>query len=274
MRVAIIGGYGSMGRWFAEFFLKHGDQVVISGRNYNKAMALRRKIGVEVAKTNAEAARSADLVIISVMPGRFEPVVKEIAPQLTGEQRVIDIASVKEEPVRIMHKHLKGITVLGTHPMFGPSAEPEGQNFVLTPTNPKEKRFAGEFGKFLKSNGFNVAVIGPKKHDDMVGFMLSLTHFVGFVTADTWKELNIGKFTGLSSTSFRFLKSFVDSIMGSSPELYSYLQMNVASASGAEEVFIKQARVWAGLAKRRKRDEIIRRMRKLNKYLKELDSYI
>jgi hypothetical protein len=41
------------------------------------------------------------------MADNFEEVVKEIAPHIEKEQKVIDITSVKEEPVRIMHKYLK-----------------------------------------------------------------------------------------------------------------------------------------------------------------------
>jgi len=33
VKVAIIGGSGGMGRWFASFLLKDGKEVVITGRN-------------------------------------------------------------------------------------------------------------------------------------------------------------------------------------------------------------------------------------------------
>lgn len=271
MRIAIIGGYGQMGRWFSEFFIRKGHQVVISGRDMKKCMALRREIGVEVATSNADAVRNADLVVIAVMMDSFEKVVRQISPYLTRDQKVIDITSVKEEPVRIMHKYIKGATVLGTHPMFGPSASPEGQNFILTPTNGKERRFAGELRKFLKSGGFSVSFVTPKKHDRMIGVVLSLTHFVGLVTADSWRALEVDRNTHLSSTSFRFLKDFVNSVVDSSPELYSYLQMNLPEVPRAEAVFVKKSRMWADMAKNKKKKEFIRSMTALKKYLDRMD---
>lgn len=271
MRVAIIGGYGQMGRWFSEFYMKKGDKVVISGRDMKKCMRVKKELGVDVAKTNAEAVRNADMVIISVMVDDFEKVVKQIAPYVKKGQKVIDITSVKEEPVRIMHKYLKNADVLGTHPMFGPGAKAKGQNFILTPTNQKERRFAKRFGGFLRASGFNVVKTSPKRHDRSVGVVLSLTHFVGFVTGDTWKELEADKLIGLSSTSFKFLKQFVKSIVDSSPELYSYLQMNVPSVPYAESAFMRRSKIWADMARKGKRKEFMSRMKELKRYINSLE---
>ena len=38
MKVAIIGGSGKMGRWFANFLLKEGTEVILSARNKSKRM--------------------------------------------------------------------------------------------------------------------------------------------------------------------------------------------------------------------------------------------
>ncbi len=271
MRVAIIGGYGQMGRWFSEFFLKKGDKVVISGRDMKRSKKAHKELGVDVAKTNADAVKNADLVVISVMADAFEDVVKEIAPYIKKDQKVIDITSVKEVPVRIMHRYLKNASVLGTHPMFGPKAKAVGQNFILTPTNAKERKFARQFGSFLKSSGFNVVHTTPKKHDESIGIVLSLTHFVGFVTADTWKELNVRKFNGMSSTSFKLLRQFVKSIVDSSPELYSYLQTNVSSVPYAEGAFTRRSRMWADMARNKKRKEFMKKMIELRLFIDSIE---
>ena len=66
MKIAIIGGYGKMGRWFAEFLLKDGKEVVISGRNEAKLLEVKQQLGVEATSDNREAVKNADVVIISV----------------------------------------------------------------------------------------------------------------------------------------------------------------------------------------------------------------
>ena len=44
MRVAIIGGSGKMGRWFANFLLKDGKEVVITGRNEGKLLEAQQEL--------------------------------------------------------------------------------------------------------------------------------------------------------------------------------------------------------------------------------------
>ncbi len=270
MRIAIIGGSGEMGEWFARFLKKKGHDVVISGKHYGKVLKKARNLGVKAARNNIEALDGADLVIISVLMSSFKDVVIEIAPFLKKDQAVIDVTSVKELPVRIMHKYLRKSTVLGTHPMFGPSAEAKGQNFILTPTTNAERRFAKNFALLLKGYGFRVHMLSPRKHDEMIGAILSLTHFVGLVTADTWKELRIERYINTSSTSFRFLLQFAKSVVDSSPELYSYLQMDVPNARAVEKKFVSNAEAWSQMVVKQQRSSFKKKMRFLSDYLNRL----
>ncbi len=271
-RIAIIGGYGQMGEWFSGFFKGEGYEVVISGRDYRRTAAMSRKLGVKAAKSNPEAVRGADIVMISVLPYSFEHVLREIAPHIRKGQKVIDVTSVKVLPVRLMHKYIKNALVLGTHPMFGPSADRRGQNFILTPTNPKERRYANELGKFLRKRGFNISIMSPQEHDSMIGAVLSLTHFIGLVTADSWRKMGVEKHMRTSSTSFRFLSDFVRSVVDSNPDLYSYLQMDVRDASKAERLFISTAEYWTAMIAKRRRRDFSRRMKALSRYVGDIQS--
>lgn len=269
-RVAIIGGSGLMGQWFSKFFASQGCIVTITGRRYAKCLKIAKRLKVKAEKSNTDAVKGADLVIISVMMRNFESTIKGISKDLVPGQIVVDITSVKVAPVNVMHRYLKGVLVLGTHPMFGPSASAKGQNFILTPTNAKEKSFAKEFSRYLHSMGVNPVVMAPGKHDQMISAMLSLTHFVGFVTGDTWRELRIHKFMKTTSTSFRFLKSFVQSIVDSSPELYSYLQVGVPNAYTIEKLFVKKSKEWSQLTRSKNEKKLERRMSALAKYVSKL----
>ena len=66
MRIAIIGGSGNMGRWFARFALKEGHQVTITGRNRAKLREAGKQLGVEATTDNIEAVKSSRVVLISV----------------------------------------------------------------------------------------------------------------------------------------------------------------------------------------------------------------
>jgi len=136
VRIAIVGGSGKMGQWFARLLLKEGKQVVISGRSQKKLLEAKlleakRQLGVDVA-SNVEAVGGADVVMLSVPIESFEEVVEQISPHVSAGQAVIDISSTKVFPVATMHKHLKTGVTLGVHPLFGPGAgSMVNQNFVL-----------------------------------------------------------------------------------------------------------------------------------------------
>lgn len=65
MRVAVVGGTGPFGRALAGRLREAGYEVVIGSRDADRAAAVGGEIGVEGA-TNAEAVRTADLVVLAV----------------------------------------------------------------------------------------------------------------------------------------------------------------------------------------------------------------
>ena len=112
MKIAIIGGAGKMGQWFAARLSQDGAQVVITGRNPEKLQAAGKKLGVPVV-SNTEAVKQADAVILSVPLDAFEAVVKGIAPYARAGQLFFDVTSLKTTPVEIMHRYLDKSTVFG-----------------------------------------------------------------------------------------------------------------------------------------------------------------
>ncbi|MFH1651415.1 MAG: prephenate dehydrogenase/arogenate dehydrogenase family protein, partial [Chloroflexota bacterium] len=185
MKVAIIGGSGKMGRWFARQLKQDGYEVVISGRDPQKLHAAGSELGVATAD-NVSAARQADVILLSVAIDSLTDVVRELGPHITPEQAVIDVTSVKEMPVTAMHQHLRTAKILGTHPLFGPGAKGlSGQNFALTPTGEAEKVLAAKVTQYLREKGAQVTVMTPREHDAMMTVILGLAHFIAIVSADT-----------------------------------------------------------------------------------------
>ena len=147
MRIAIIGA-GKMGVWFAKFFLKEGYSVVVASRNKEKLSKLKRELAVETADF-VGAVKNADRVLICVSISAFEDVVKKISPAIRKGQVVMDICSIKDFPVKVMHKYIKRGLILGTHPVFGPgSTSVENKAFILTPISSQEEEFAESFKKW------------------------------------------------------------------------------------------------------------------------------
>jgi len=258
VKVAIIGGSGRMGRWFANLLLKDGKEVVITGRNESKLLDAKQELGVEVA-TNTEAAKQADVILISVQP------------YINPKQVVIDITSVKVFPVEIMHKHIKTGLTLGTHPVFGPGARSIAkQNFVLTPTNEEERALAQRVREYLLVRGARVTLMTPQEHDEMMAVILGLSHFIAIVSADALLSLGgLKQRDTISGTTYKLLLTLVESVISEDPGFYASLQMSLPNMTKIEEVFQGSSKTWAELVKNKDRRQFVHRMNILRDKLKK-----
>jgi len=272
VKVAIIGGAGKMGRWFANFLLKDGKEVIITGRNEKKLLEVRRQLGVEVA-TNVEAVKDADLVLLSVPIDTFEEIVEQIHPYIQPKQVVIDITSIKEFPVETMHRYIKTGVTLGTHPMFGPGATGiANRSFVLTPTNEDEETLAQKVRGYLEAKGARVTLMTPRQHDEMMAIILGLSHFVGIVSADTL--LNFDKLKlmrAISGSTYKVLLTLAESVISQDPEFCASLQMSLPNMTEIKEVFERSVDTWAGLIANKDRQKFVQKMNELRNKLEEGD---
>ena len=270
MKVAIIGGSGKMGRWFARHLLAEGDEVVISGRTESKVMEARRELGVDTA-SSVEAVKDADVILLSVPIETFEDIVAELAPHIQPEQVVVDVTSVKVMPVAAMHRHLKTRLVLGTHPLFGPGAKGiTGQNFVLTPTNNEERTLAEKVRDYLETRGARVSLMTPEEHDDKMAVILGLSHFIAVVAADTLISSNkVAQPTALGGITYKVLLTLVESVISENPELYASIQMNLPGVAEIEALFQEKAAEWAEMVRKKDRGAFIRQMKTLKSRLEK-----
>jgi prephenate dehydrogenase len=272
VKIAIIGGSGKMGRLLADFLLKDGREVVITGRNEEKLLAARQQLGIEGTTDNAKAVRGADYILLSVPIEDFEGVVKQVGPHIQSGQVVIDITSTKAFPVDIMHRHIKTGLVLGAHPLFGPGAKGiANQNFVLTPTGDEETALAQKIKNYLEARGARVTLMNPQEHDEMMSLVLGLSHFIAIVSADTL--LSSGKLQPMEiagSTTYKVLLILLESVLSEDPELYASIQMSLPKVTEFEKLFQSRAREWTELVGSKDRQEFVRRMKDLKDKLEKV----
>ncbi len=270
MKIAIIGGSGKMGRWFANFLLKDGKEVIITGRNQKKLLEAKQQLGVEVA-SNMEAVKSADAVLLSVPIDNFEEVVKQISAYTHSGQAIIDITSIKVFPVATMHKHIKTGVVLGIHPMFGPGAKSiANQNFVLTPTNDEETALAQKINKYLATRGARATMMAPNEHDEMMAVILGLSHFIAIASADTLVNFDKLKQMGaIGGSTFKVLLTLAGSVVSEDPEFYASLQMSLPNMTEIEHLFQRSSKAWADLVKAKDRQGFVKRMNILKNRLEK-----
>ncbi len=262
MQVAIIGGSGKMGNWFARFFLNEGKEVLLVGRSNQKLEKIKRKLNVSVT-TNMEDARHADLILISVPVDNFEETVRNLSLHTHSDQTILDITSVKTLPVEAMHKHIIKGRILGTHPVFGPGARSlVNQNFVLTPTNDQERELAKKIKSYLETKGARVRLMTPLEHDDMMAVILGLAHFIAIASADSLANLKqMTEMESVGGITYKVLLTLVESVISEDPELYASLQMNLPNLSHYQKIFLRSCQNWAELVKQRDKNQFINHMK-------------
>ncbi|MCK5577864.1 MAG: prephenate dehydrogenase [Dehalococcoidales bacterium] len=272
MKIAIIGGTGKMGRWFAHFLAAEGEGVTLIGRNREKLEAAGRELGV-ASSTNLAEVEAADVILLSVPVDTFEEVVNKLGTHTHSGQTILDVTSVKERPVALMQRYIKQGKVLGTHPVFGPGARSlANQNVVLTPTNQAENILAEKVKSYLEARRARVRLMSPLEHDDMMAVILGLAHYIAIVSADSLLGFEkLAELEAIGGITYKVLLTLVESVLTEDPELYTSLQMNLPRLPEMQERFQQSAGSWAGLVKDGNRSEFIRRMKLLRSKL-EVDN--
>jgi prephenate dehydrogenase len=171
--------------------------------------------------------------------------------------------------MEVMHQHLAGCLILGTHPVFGPGAGGlKGHNVVLTPTNDSEKALAERAKSFLKQRGARVELMTPAEHDRRMAVVLGLAHYIAIVSGDTLLGLdNLADMELASGVTFRVLMTLVASVLSEDPSLYASIQANLPELPSIEAEFIAKASQWAELVKQKDSAGFIRRMTGLRRKL-------
>ncbi len=271
MKTAILGA-GKMGVWFAKFCKENGEKVVLADRKADKLSKLGSELGVETTADFIEAVKSAELIIICVSISSFEEVVKKIAPYTRDTQVVMDICSVKEYPVKVMHENIKHGLTLGTHPLFGPgSSGVKDKAYILTPTNPEEEKYAEKFKGWLEKVEAHVFIMSPKKHDELISVVLGLPHFLGLAAAETLVERkDFSETKEIAGTTYRMLFTLAEVTALETPDLYANLQTKLSDFA-IEDLFMAKAQEWLDLVKSKDADAIMKRMERLKDKLKEAD---
>lgn len=90
-RIAVIGGTGPQGKGLAYRFAKHGHAVVLGSRSVERAAAAAAEIrerdpaGEVSGAGNADAAASAEVVLLAVPYDGHDELVADLAPALEGK---------------------------------------------------------------------------------------------------------------------------------------------------------------------------------------------
>jgi len=205
--IGIIGGTGGMGRWFAELLQKEGYTVHVWGRK--SPMSIKDLVDL------------CNVIVISVPISATAEMIKKVGPLMSPDKLLMDLTSLKKEPVELMLVHSQA-DVVGCHPLFGPLLEDvRGQNIVLCPA--RGKKWPIWLKAIMNKNGLIVTEITPEEHDEKMAIVQVLNHLntitLGLVLAETGIDfLEINKF---STPIFHKKIEIIKKVFTENPGLYT-----------------------------------------------------
>ena len=213
-KVAIIGGNGGMGQVMARLFSEAGNEIIIAD--------------LDNSTDNTEAAAQADVIIIAVPIENTIDVINEVGPHCKAGSLLMDVTSTKSEPVRAMCDASNDTSVIGTHPLFGPSVHSlQGQRIAIVRSR-DEHNWDEWLTTILHGRGFSILHTTAKEHDEAMGVVQVLTHQATEVLGRTVQKLGVDITATLEFTSPIYL---IDLLMAArhfaqSSELYASIQMH------------------------------------------------
>jgi len=208
--ICLLGGDGRMGRMFRRLFEADGYTVTVGDRAPPAA--------------HEALIRAADVVILTVPIRETVPLARAIAAYLKPRQLLSDFTSIKAEPVAAMLE--TPAQVIGCHPIFGPMADPTGQNVVLCPARPGP--WLPWYRAFFERHGMQVAEMSPAEHDQAMAFIQGLTHFINITFAKTLAsaDTNLEHLLQVCSPVYRIFFAMLCRILSGDEKLYGQIQMS------------------------------------------------
>ncbi len=205
--VLLIGGLGSMGQYFHQWFADAGYQVRI----------LDRQDWPNVDRL----CQDVELAIISVPIEITASVAKRIGPHLPGGCVLADITSIKEIPLNAMLKAHQG-PVIGLHPLFGPTTSTlDKQIVVVTPGRDLNgcQWLIDQFSAW----GSIILQVDAGEHDKIMSIVQTVRHFATFAFGQflRHKHIDLPRTLEFSSPIYRLELGMVGRLFAQDPSLYS-----------------------------------------------------
>ncbi|MCX6677761.1 MAG: prephenate dehydrogenase/arogenate dehydrogenase family protein [Methanothrix sp.] len=239
--ILILGGTGETGSWFARYFKELDFDVAVWGPSGKVEVAER--LGVRFAEDMMAEVENSDIVLVSVLIEKTEAVIREVAPHMHPGSLIMDVTSIKSGPVKAMKTFApKGVEVLGTHPMFGPTmASLAGQTIIFTPVEGKTGKWQSIMRSLFESDGAHVEILDAEEHDEIMAVVQALTHFayIGIGAALHTLDFDVERSRRFMSPVYEIMIDFVGRILDQNPELYASIQKN-PKAAAVRQTFVAE----------------------------------
>jgi len=237
--VAVIGASGGMGRVLVKLFADLGHVVMPAD--------------LDTRLSPPDAAREADVVIISVPIDVTCEVIRSIGPLVRESGVLMDVTSIKAAPMHAMLAATRA-GVVGAHPLFGPSVHSlQGQRIVLVPGRGDE--WLAWTKSMFAARGLVILEATAEQHDRAMAVVQVLTHFSTEVMGLAMTRLGVDIRETLAFTSPVYLMELLMTArhFAQSADLYASIQMSNDQTQAMTGAFIDAAQALRDILSRRDR---------------------
>ncbi|ALU12684.1 hypothetical protein EYM_06425 [Ignicoccus islandicus DSM 13165] len=184
-----IYGYGGMARTLAALFSRAGHNVVITGRNMDKAKELAERLKVDV-KEPEEVAREVEWLILTTPPEATLEVARSLTKYMRSGSLLSDILSIKLGIVdKILEELPEYIEYVSLHPLFGPDVNPVGETIVIIPLKSYDY-WIGKLNSVLTAMGLRVVISTLEEHEKAMAITQVPHHFALMTLQETMERLS------------------------------------------------------------------------------------
>jgi len=236
-KITILGAGGKMGKWFSNYFLEKGYDVIV----YDSEAEIKGKSFIK-ATSLVGAVLNTDYVMLCTPTRRTPEIIRLIAKEMKRGSYIIEISSQKTKTATSLAKIPSKVSPICIHPMFGPGAKKmENQNIISVPIKDAKNELAVAKSLFPGANFVTIDVI---EHDKKIAVILGLTHLINLVFANVIsKDDKISLTEKMSGTTFKAQKILAESILTESPDLIETIISNPEIRRSAEEFWKDLGRI-------------------------------
>lgn len=179
-KLAIIG-YGRFGSLLSQLLIDSFELYVFDTKQVPLKAGIQRILDWSMFK-------EMDIIILAIPIVYFEDFCQKIAGYLKQGSCVLDVLSVKVYAYRCLNNYLhdSSLSILPTHPMFGPDSFKhnkgfQGLSFILCPEKRTRHSDYQFWTSFLTAKGLHVVTMDCDTHDKITAKTLGLTQLLGYL---------------------------------------------------------------------------------------------
>jgi prephenate dehydrogenase len=219
MNVAILGGGGRMGRWFARYFRQRGDRVTIYDRDVEAANRTAADLELRVTPDLGTALRNIDVALASVPIRETAALLRAARSHLTRKALLTEISSVKRFHFSLLRRLAQEqYRVLSIHPLFGPATTGlAGQSIAVVPVQNQALELRQARDLFPEARCVAVA---RALHDRTMAYIVLLPYWLNMAFAGTLLNGGAKVLSDLASPRFARQLLLVGEVLEDDPALY------------------------------------------------------